>query len=164
MILHPNGQAKTKLTEVDEAMEQMHCLDVRIAKLYELHGDFALSEDVKVHRSQIEVHPDESGWFNLKPNTTYAFDTKHKVEMAKGEAGWIISRSTLTRNGLLAGSALYDSGYNGGVNGFISNNSLNKARIKVDTRVGQFIIVKADTIKLYEGEYNEAKSKTTSTK
>lgn len=157
MLLHIKGQAKTTMTNVDEQMEQMHAVDVRIDKLYELHGDFAISEDIKVHRHQVEVHPDETGWFTLKPNTAYAFDTTHEVEMAEGEAGWIISRSTLTRNGLAALSALYDSGYIGGVNGQLQNNSLHKARIKRDTRIGQFIVVKADTVKLYEGDYNEAK-------
>lgn len=153
MLLHINGQAKTTMTETDEKMEQMHAIDIRIDKLYELHGDFAISEDVKVHRQQIEVHPDAEGWFNLKPNTTYAFDAKHQVKMAQGEAGYIISRSTFTRNGLVVGSALYDAGYEGGTNGYISNNTLGKARIKQGTRVGQFIVVKADTLKLYDGDY-----------
>lgn len=169
MILHPNGQAKTTLTNVDEQMEQMHCLDVRIDKLYELHGDFALSEEIKVHRQQIEVQPDETGWFNLKPNTTYAFDTTHEVEMAAGEAGYIISRSTLTRNGLLATSALYDAGYKGGVNGQLANNSIYKAKIKKGTRIGQFVVVAADTVKLYDGAYQakevkDVEGKTTTAK
>lgn len=164
MIIHPKGQAKTTLTNVDEVMEQMHALDVRIEKLYELHGDFAISEGVKVHRQQVEVHPDEGEFFNLKPNTTYAFDTMHEVTMAKGEAGYIISRSTLTRNGLVAGSALYDAGYVGGVNGFISNNNIGKAKIKKGTRVGQFIVQQADTIKLYDGDYQSGKATTKTSK
>lgn len=155
MIIHPNGQAKTALTEVDKDMEQMHALDVRIDKLYELHGDFAISEGTKVHRQQIEVQPDENGWFNLKPNTVYAFDTKHKVKMAEGEAGYIIARSTLTRNGLIAGSALYDAGYEGGVNGYVGNLSIHKAKIKKDTRIGQFIVQQAETVKLYDGDYQD---------
>lgn len=153
MIIHPNGQAKTTLTKVDKDMEQMHALDVRIDKLYELHGDFALSDEVRVHRQQVDVHPDADGFFNLKPMTMYAFDTIHEVIMAEGEAGFIIPRSTLTRNGLTAGSALYDAGYVGGVNGYIGNISLGKSKIKKGTRVGQFIVVKADTIKLYDGVY-----------
>ena len=157
MIIHPNGQAKTALTNVDKEMEQMHALDVRIDKLYELHGDFALSEEVRVHRQQVEVHPDEVGFFNLKPMTVYAFDTKHEVTMAEGEAGYIIARSTLTRNGMIAGSALYDAGYIGGVNGYIGNMTIGKAKIKKDTRVGQFIVVKADTVKLYDGAYQTKK-------
>lgn len=159
MIIHPKGKAKTTLTNVDEAMEQMHALDIRLDKLYELHGDFALTDDVKVHRQQVEVHPDEGGFFNLKPMTMYAFDTSHEVTMADGEAARIIARSTLTRNGLIAGSALYDAGYVGGVNGYIGNMTIGKAKIKKGTRVGQFIVEEADTIKLYNGDYQDAKAK-----
>lgn len=169
MFLHLKGQAKTTMTNVDEAMEQMHAVDVRIAKLYELHGDFAISEETKVHRHQVEVHPDEGGFFNLKPMTVYSFDTEHEVTMAEGEAGYIIARSTLTRNGLIAGSALYDAGYVGGVNGYVGNMTIGKAKIKVGTRIGQFILAQADTLKLYDGDYQkkgeaDAERKTVTTK
>ena len=167
MIIHPKMGAKTEVSNVDDKMVQMHALDVRIDKLYELHGDFALSEEIKIHRHQVEVHPDEADWFILKPNTVYAFDTLHQVKIAKDEAGHIVPRSTLTRNGLNAGSALYDAGYVGGVNGWIGNFTLGKAKIKRGTRVGQFIIEEAETFKLYDGDYqakgvkNEETSKTT---
>lgn len=154
MLVHINGKAKTTMTKIDDKMEQMHALDIRINQLYELHGDFALSESTKVHRSQIEVHPDEQGWFHLKPNSVYVFETEHEVVIAKGEAGWIKPRSTLTRNGLNVISALYDAGYKGSLNGQILNSS-HKAKIKKDTRIGQFLVVEAETLKLYDGDYQK---------
>lgn len=157
MILHPNGKAKTVLTNVDEAMEAQHALDIRIEKLYRLSGMFTIDEDNREHRSVIEQEVNNDGYFELYPGELYTFDSSHKVEMADGEAAFIIGRSTLNRNGVLVNSSLYDAGYNGGVNGTIQNRTKDFAMIKKGTRIGQFIIMKADTVKLYDGVYNEPK-------
>jgi len=155
MFKHIKMSGKTKLTNVDEAMVQMHTVDIRIDRVYALTGEFELHEDSKVHRDKHEIYPDENGTFVLLPGTLYQFDTVHKVEMAQNECGWIIGRSTLQRNGVIVQSALYDAGYKGGVNGTIFNTTPWAAKIAKGARVGQFMLAQADTYKLYEGDYNE---------
>lgn len=155
MLVHSKMSAETQLTNVDDEMVQMHALDIRIDKLYKLIGSFTLSNEGKSHRRQVEVYPNKDGYFELEPESIYAFDTIHKVEMAQGEAGWIIGRSTLQRNGVIVQSALYDAGYKGGVNGTIFNAVPDYAYIEKGARIGQFLLAKADTYKLYEGDYNE---------
>lgn len=155
MLIHPYISAETVLSNVDDEMVQMHALDIRIEQLYELRGVFLLDGDTRQHRDQVSVGPNENGFFELQPGTMYALDTKHQVTMAKGEAGFIISRSTLTRNGIVAGSALYDAGYSGGVNGYIANHTHYPAYIKYGERVGQFLIMAAETAKMYKGVYNK---------
>lgn len=158
MLVHPNGTGKTTITNVDADMEQMHCLDIRIMEVYALRGVFELTEEDKIHKTKkrmVEVERHGRLYFELQPHTLYQFDAAHKVEMAEGEAGWIIGRSTLQRNGVIVQSALYDSGYKGGINGTIFNTTNEVARIEVMSRVGQFVVTKAETIKLYEGDYNE---------
>lgn len=154
MIKHPDMSAKTTISNVDEDMVQMHAIDIRLNNLYELRGNFLLDEDKRQHREQILVQANEDGYFVLEPHTAYAFDTPHTVCMASGELAEIKPRSTLTRNGIICGSAIYDAGYNGGVNGYIANMTQYRAYIKVGTRIGQFPIYDAETYKLYEGVYN----------
>ena len=159
MLLHPKMNASTEITNQDDEMVQMHALDIRIDKLYSLKGHFTLNgETSRRHRQTEEVYVDDKGFFELKPNTIYAFDANHKVEMALGEAGWIIGRSTLQRNGIIVQSALYDAGYIGGINGTIFNATNDFAYIKQGSRIGQFLLVEAETYKLYEGVYNEVRS------
>ena len=155
MLIHPNISAKTIITEVDSDMVQMHAYDVRIDKLWKLIGSFMLSETSKAHRTKIAVEPVD-GFFVLEPDTLYAFDTIHKVTMAPGEAAWIKGRSTLQRNGVIVQSAVYDAGYTGGINGTIFNAIHDYAKIAKNARVGQFLVLKAETYKLYTGEYNES--------
>lgn len=151
MLVHVKGSAKTQVTKVDSEMEQMHTIDLRVAKIYKV-SDSTLDLTNKQHRKVHPVLPNDKGEFFLTPGV-YTFDTFHEVEMAEGEAAWIIGRSTLTRNGIIVSSALYDAGYKGGINGFI-HNPIGSIKLKVADRIGQFIVTQAETIKLYEGTYN----------
>lgn len=163
MILHPNMSAKTVVSPVDEDMIQMHALDIRIGKVYRIAGGFFVPEKGKTSQSKKEemfplveptVPPREI--FNLMPGV-YAFDAVQSVEMAEGEAGWLVPRSSLTRNGVDVRSALYDAGYKGGVNGIIVVHNPHGCSIERNARVAQFVIVKAETAKLYDGQYQGGK-------
>ena len=74
------------------------------------------------------------------------------ITVGEGEAGWVITRSTLNRNGVFITSGLYDSGYNGVMAGAM-HISCGPMFIKRGTRVGQFLLFKSETLKLYDGDY-----------
>lgn len=156
MILHPELGAKTKITNVDDEMVQMHAVDIRMEQLFELQGEFRLEGENRVHRLNVELAEDLDGFFYIEPNSSYSFNSSHKCEMAAGECGYLITRSTLNRNGIIIKSGLYDAGYKGGINGLIINTTPYRAMIKKGERVAQFIIAEAQTNSLYQGVYNEA--------
>lgn len=163
MILHANMSAKTEVKPVDEAMVQMHALDVRIDKLYRITSGFFVPEEGKTSQSKKEEIPatlepvmPPREIFNLTPGV-YSFDAVQSVEMAEGEAGWLVPRSSLTRNGVDVRSALYDAGYKGGINGIIVVHNPHGCSIERNARVAQFVIVKAETAKLYDGQYQGGK-------
>lgn len=159
MLLHTKMSAKTVISNVDEDMIQMHALDIRIATLYKGSGILMLKDKETIHRSTMEVPyevtVDGLRMFCLEPQTAYTFNSLSSIEMAEGEAGYIIARSSLTRNNVVVGSALYDAGYKGGINGYIVNQGFQRAYIEVGARVGQFLILKAETAKLYNGQYQQ---------
>jgi deoxycytidine triphosphate deaminase len=74
------------------------------------------------------------------------------ITIGPDEAGYIITRSTLNRNGLFITSGLYDSGYSGVMAGAL-HVSGGPASIKKGTRVGQFLLFRAESIKQYDGDY-----------
>jgi len=78
------------------------------------------------------------------------------VSIGEDEAGWVITRSTLNRNGLFITSGLYDSGYEGVMAGALHVNG-GPAKIKKGTRVGQFLMFKAESLSSYDGDYGVGK-------
>ena len=78
------------------------------------------------------------------------------ITIGEGEAGWVITRSTLNRNGVFITSGLYDSGYCGVMAGALHVN-VGPMKIKRGTRVGQFLLFKSETLKLYDGDYGANK-------
>ena len=79
------------------------------------------------------------------------------VTIPEGYAGWVITRSTLNRNGLFITSGLYDSGYNGVMAGLLHVHH-GPATIQRGSRVGQFIMFEAETLSLYDGDYGVGKN------
>jgi len=74
------------------------------------------------------------------------------VTIGPDEAGWVITRSTLNRNGVFITSGLYDSGYSGVMAGAMHVRG-GPVRIKKGTRVAQFLLFKAEALTLYNGSY-----------
>lgn len=164
MILHTEKSAKTLITPVDQDMIQMHALDIRIDKVFRhttkacvpLAGS-TIPAKVEEHPYWIEpIVPAGRSWFELSPGV-YSFNACQSVEMAEGEAGWLVPRSSLTRNGVDVRSALYDAGYKGGINGIIIVYNPNGIMIEKGARIAQFVLVKAETAKLYNGQYQGGK-------
>lgn len=144
-----------ELTHVQEGDSQPNAVDLRISKIFTHEGIFEVSEEGKDHRKAIEMEPDKDGWFFLK-NGTYEIVMENIVSVGEGYAGFVITRSTLNRNGLFITSGLYDSGYHGVMAGALHVNC-GPAKIRKGTRVGQFILFEAETLSMYQGSYGLGK-------
>ena len=98
-----------ELTGVQHGDSQPNAVDLRVKKIFEINkkSPFIISEEDKTHRGSTEVQPDEEGWFNLERGT-YEIIMENIVSVGEGYAGFVITRSTLNRNGLFITSGLYD--------------------------------------------------------
>ena len=143
------------LTNVQEGDSQPNAVDLRVSKIFKMDGQFLISEDKKVHRSTEELIPDEKDWWSLDTGV-YEIVMENIVSVGEGYAGFVITRSTLNRNGVFITSGLYDSGYHGVMAGALHVRG-GKTFIKKGTRVGQFIMFEAETLSLYNGSYGIGK-------
>ena len=145
----------SELTNVQEGDSQPNAVDLRVSKIFKMDGQFLISENKKVHRSTEEIELDEKGWWSLEPGV-YEIVMENIVSVGEGYAGFVITRSTLNRNGVFITSGLYDSGYHGVMAGALHVRG-GKTYIKKGTRVGQFIMFEAETLSLYDGSYGIGK-------
>jgi len=74
------------------------------------------------------------------------------ITVGPGEAGWVITRSTLNRNGVFLTSGLYDTGYHG-VMAAAMHVTSGPMRIKAGTRIGQYLSFDAEVLHEYNGSY-----------
>ena len=140
------------LTNVKEGDIQPNAVDLRVDKIFAMKkGVFSIDEEQKVHRGSDEIEPDEMGYWNLEPGT-YEIIMENIVKIPSGFAGWVITRSTLNRNGLWLSSGLYDSGYEGVMAGALHVEG-GAARIRKGRLVGQFIMFDAENVSMYDGDY-----------
>lgn len=153
-----SNNSRSSLSIVEEKQVQPNAVDIKIDKLFAINHQeiFVIDEDQKRHRGSVELQPDADGYFTFVPGVSYEFLAEGQVTIGEGEAGFVITRSTLNRNGLFLTSGLYDSGYQGVMAGVIHNNS-GHARIKKGTRVGQMLIWEAEALHNYDGDYGTGK-------
>ena len=152
MMIHIMGEHGSKLTNVNEVDVQPNAVDLRLGKVFKIKSEtFALSEDYKVHRGSEELLPDAEGFWHLEPGT-YEVVMENIIEIGEGEAGWVITRSTLNRNGVFLTSGLYDSGYHGVMAGAM-HVTTGPLTIRKNTRIGQFLLFKAESLHKYDGSY-----------
>lgn len=150
-------ESKTTLTKVQEGDVQPNAVDLRLGKVFQIKTDrFVLSEEEKTHRGSVEILPDRHGWFYLQPGS-YEVVMENIITVGDGEAGWVITRSTLNRNGVFLTSGLYDSGYHGVMAGVMHIN-VGPVRIRQGTRVGQYLNFNAEALHKYEGSYGIGKA------
>ena len=143
------------LTKVQEGDSQPNAVDLRVDKIFKLKDEvFSISEDSKKHRGSEEVEAVD-GYFDLEPGT-YEILMENIVKIPEGYAGWVITRSTLNRNGLFITSGLYDSGYHGVMAGCLHVEH-GAAKIEKGSRVGQFLLFEAETLSMYDGDYGIGK-------
>jgi deoxycytidine triphosphate deaminase len=149
--IHSNTTSST-ITSVQSGDAQPNAVDLRLKKVFVIQPDvFHIDEDQKKHRTTVEVQPDDQGYFLLAPGK-YEVVMENTVNIAEGEAGWIVARSTLNRNGVYITSGLYDSAFSGPVAGVMHVN-IGPMKVKVGTRIAQFLLFEAEMLFKYNGDY-----------
>lgn len=142
----------SSLSGVQEGDSQPNAVDLRVWKIFAIHTDqvFEISEDGKTHRGSTLMLPDDNGWYDLTAGD-YEVVMENEIEVGDGEAGWVITRSTLNRNNVFLTSGLYDSGYHGVMAAVMHVGG--PMRIKQGTRVGQYLSFSAEQLAKYNGSY-----------
>ena len=155
-MIHIKGSARTTLTEVQADDVQPNAIDLRIAKVFKIRPEiFTIDEKNKKHRGSDELSVCDDGYWTLVPGT-YEVIMDNIVNVAEDEGGWVITRSTLNRNGVFITSGLYDSGYHGNMAAAIHVTTA-PMRVKPGTRIGQYLCFKAEALHKYDGDYGIAK-------
>jgi deoxycytidine triphosphate deaminase len=144
--------SRSTLTNVQEGDSQPNAVDLRLGRVYKINNEvFEVSNDHKKHRGSEEMFPDGDGYFNLNPGS-YEVVMENVINVGEDEAGWVITRSTLNRNGCYITSGLYDSGYHGVMAGVL-HVTTGPARIKQGTRIGQYLSFNSESLSSYDGDY-----------
>ncbi len=147
-----SSKSTSVISGVDDASVQPNAIDLRLGKVFLIRpSTFTITEDEKVHRGSVELQPDAQGFFVLQAGS-YEVEMENTIQVGEGEAGWVITRSTLNRNGVFLTSGLYDSGYLGPMMGVMHVNC-GPMRIKRGTRIGQYLSFDAETLHSYNGSY-----------
>jgi deoxycytidine triphosphate deaminase len=153
-ILGPNS--RSTLSGVEDGDSQPNAVDLRLGKVFRIQPTtFEVSNEHKHHRGTSEVIPNDQGYFHLEPGH-YEVVMENIINVGEGEAGWVITRSTLNRNGLFLTSGLYDSGYHGVMAGVL-HVTVGPAKIKKGTRIGQYLSFNAESLSTYNGSYGIGK-------
>ncbi len=141
----------------DKDAIQPNAFDFRVMEVFAFETPFfkLTADDKKTHRQtrRLEVNRDNC-W--VLPAGSYSVLTNIECTIAEGEAGWLIPRSTLNRNGVFLTSGLYDSGFNNTVGCTLHVTPGCVFTLEKGARIGQFLIVSAETLKMYDGSYNKA--------
>jgi len=158
MLLHPESETTlTSFTNVEDGDVQPNAIDLRLDSVFEIDDTlFVLDDDQKVHRKKIQLNPDKDGYFWLDPGH-YEVLMKNVITVGQNEAGFVITRSTLNRNGIFLTSGLYDSGYDGFMAGVLHVNC-GKAKIKKGARIGQYLNFESESKGMYDGDYGKDKA------
>ena len=153
-MIHILGKnSNTKLTNIREEDIQPNAVDLRLDKVFKISDNlFKIDEqNNKTHRSTTQLEPDAEGFWYLEPGS-YEIIMENIITVGEDEAGWVITRSTLNRNGCFITSGLYDSGYNGVMAGVLHVNC-GSVCIQRGTRIGQYLSFKSEALKKYNGSY-----------
>ena len=151
-----SNTSKSSLTNVQEDDVQPNAIDLRLGKVLRVMSEtFTIDETQKLHRGAEEVKVGQDGYWSLAPGA-YEVVMENVVTVADGEAGMVITRSTLNRNGVYLTTGLYDSGYTG-MMAAVMHVTTGYMRIKPGTRIGQYLCFDAETLSMYDGDYGLGK-------
>jgi len=153
-----NDTTKSSLTGVNQEKDvQPNAVDLRLDKVFEIYNStFEMTDDSKVHRKSTELLANKEGFFILVPGA-YTIVFENEISIGENEAGWVIPRSTLVRNGLYITTGLYDSGYNGKMVACL-HVTCGIAKIQKGCRVAQYLCFDAEMLKKYDGDYGVDKA------
>jgi len=147
-------KTNTTLTFVNEGDIQPNAVDLRLKKLFKIRSStFTIDEDTKIHRGVYEAKLDGQGYYTV-PEGVYEVTMMNEIEVGDNEAGWVITRSTLNRNGVFLTSGLYDTGYNG-VMAAVLHVTCGTFRVKPGTRIGQYLCFDSEALSKYNGSYGK---------
>ena len=150
------SDSRSKLTNVKEGDVQPNAVDLRLGKVFKIsQSTFIIDEKDKKHRGSYEMLPDREGYYNL-PEGHYEVVMDNMIVVGDKEAGWVITRSTLNRNGVFLTSGLYDSGYDGVMAGMM-HVTCGPMRVQRGTRIGQYLSFNAEALHKYDGSYGRGK-------
>jgi len=143
----------TEITKVQKGDVQPNAVDLRLGRVWKIGSDeFTITNDSKKHRSSVEVEVRPDGFYHLEVGN-YDVTMENEITVGDGEAGYVITRSSLNRNNVTITSGLYDSKYNG-VLGCVLHVGSGKMRIEAGTRIGQYIMWDSEVIgEGYSGDY-----------
>ena len=140
-----------------------NAVDIRLEKIWKVDEttEFSLYQEGKEHRRRTEVESTTIVHEGMKvaqdmwtlERGIYDFMSPAYVEMPEGTVGWLVTRSTLNRNGVFVLSGLYDSGYEGHINGMLYVRGGTMMMEKM-SRGAQFIVGSSDSFGTYSGGYN----------
>ena len=156
-MINIGGQtARSTLTKIQDGDIQPNAVDLRLGKVFAINEtDFTIDETQKIHRGSEEVTVWEDGYYHLYPGS-YEVVMENIIDVGSGEDGFVITRSTLNRNGVFLTSGLYDTGYNGVMAG-VMHISCGKMKVKPGTRIGQYLCFEAEQMSIYSGDYGKGK-------
>lgn len=135
-------------------LQQPNAVDVSVESVYKIGSEqFVLTKDNnKTHRTSQKIEPDDEGFWVLAPGA-YEVITEAEVAVANGECGFVISRSTLVRNGCFVCSGIYDSGFKGKI-GCTLHVTSGSFKLQKGARIAQFYLITSDkSDKMYDGSY-----------
>ena len=151
-----SSSTATTLSNVCKEDIQPNAVDLRLDKVFRINtSEFMIDNEKKIHRGTHELDPNGDGYFTLFPGS-YEIVMENIIHVGQGEAGWVITRSTLNRNGCYITSGLYDSGYHGVMAGVL-HVTCGIAKIKKGTRIAQYLCFDAEMLKSYDGDYGLGK-------
>ena len=147
----------SQLTNMQPGDVQPNAVDLRLGKVLYIHADqFEITNESKKHRGSTEILPDSDGYYDLGVGN-YEVVMENLIKVGYNEAGWVITRSTLNRNGVFLTSGLYDTGYDG-VMAATMHVAVGPMRIKRGTRIGQYLCFEAQSLSSYSGDYGSSKA------
>ena len=157
MINIGGSNATSSLTAIQAKDVQPNAVDLRLGKVFKIKDNvFTIDEEQKIHRGSEEFEPWADGYYYLTPGS-YEVIMENEINVGSDEAGFVITRSTLNRNGCFLTSGLYDTGYNGVMAGVL-HVGCGLMRIKPGTRIGQYLNWKAEALSSYDGDYGKGKA------
>lgn len=151
--------SNTKISNVDENCVQPDAVDLRVGKIYKIdeNGVATLTEHSKTHGVRHEVLPNEDNMYVLTRGA-YVVEFDHRIEVGSDECGFVVSRSTLMRNGVYIHSCLYDSGYVGPMVCGLNVVGVDTFLLEAHARIAQYVTEKVTGVqKQYDGSYQEKK-------
>ena len=156
MINIGGNRAASTLTAIKDGDVQPNAVDLRLGKIMKMNdGTFTIDEERKIHRGSVSLDVHSDGYYYLE-NGSYEVVMENEINVGPNEAGFVITRSTLNRNGCFLTSGLYDTGYEGVMAGVLHVNG-GLMRIKPGTRVGQYLCFDAESLSSYDGDYGTGK-------